>query len=508
MPSGRVDQARATSSRAMNGTTIEVDQHRRRGPPRARRLPRATRSSAAPSGSSTSRRSPARSSSRSARRSPACSQRRRAGPARSTTPASATGELVWRLPLHAEYGELIKGHVRRHHEHRAGPQGRARSPPRSSSSASSATRRGRTSTSPGVGRRPGQALRGQGRQRLGRAAPRRARDAGGGRNLRLTPLLGGVRQTRHVDGFLDDGIAELAARQHGVIAFVAVTRARRRAERWRRARRGTAPTSPRRVRGRTHMCVGERPVVGGDPGLRRPGAAVLSHRSAASVWDLIQAPSTIEITDPRPEPVDEAHQGASTQARRDDHPRRLPGHHRRPDPPRPRRHPDATTRNEEDMRPRVRYVASSSMPERTKALIEKNDKAPRRGPPPPGRSRIWRRSEPQITESRPRGATPRAGRRETCPSPRSTQPSTASKSTSSWRRPETHSRDRRRRHPPHTDGVRARPPARPDPRPSPAPASSASRGGRSSTSRDASRQALRELLSAARWTSTSPTTTS
>ena len=36
-------------------------------------------------------------------------QRRRARRARSRAPASARGEIVWRLPLHAEYTELIKG---------------------------------------------------------------------------------------------------------------------------------------------------------------------------------------------------------------------------------------------------------------------------------------------------------------------------------------------------------------------------------------------------------------
>ena len=56
------------------------------------------------------------------------------------------GEILWRLPLHPEYAELIKGRygdiVNAVENRRA-----RRSPPRSSSSASSATSPGRTSTS-------------------------------------------------------------------------------------------------------------------------------------------------------------------------------------------------------------------------------------------------------------------------------------------------------------------------------------------------------------------------
>ena len=68
--------------------------------------------------------------------------------ARSTPRPRATGELVWRLPLHPEYAELIKGRyadiVNADETRKAGSITAARVPAR----ASPATCRGRTSTSP------------------------------------------------------------------------------------------------------------------------------------------------------------------------------------------------------------------------------------------------------------------------------------------------------------------------------------------------------------------------
>ena len=55
------------------------------------------------------------------------------GRRRSARPARA-GEIVWRLPLHAEYADSIKGKYARHRQRRREPpQGAPRSPPPSSS---------------------------------------------------------------------------------------------------------------------------------------------------------------------------------------------------------------------------------------------------------------------------------------------------------------------------------------------------------------------------------------
>ena len=70
--------------------------------------------------------------------------------ARSSARRDATGELAWRLPLHEEYADAIKGSYARHHQRGRGPQGGADHRRRSSSRASPATSRGRTSTSPGM----------------------------------------------------------------------------------------------------------------------------------------------------------------------------------------------------------------------------------------------------------------------------------------------------------------------------------------------------------------------
>ena len=83
-------------------------QHRRRGPARARRLPRARDRPRAPSGSSTSRRSPARSSPRSATRYAGLFGADDDWVAEVEAAGRRAGELAWRLPLHAEYAELIK----------------------------------------------------------------------------------------------------------------------------------------------------------------------------------------------------------------------------------------------------------------------------------------------------------------------------------------------------------------------------------------------------------------
>ena len=75
-------------------------------------------------------------------------QRRRLGARRSRAAGERAGELVWRLPLHAEYAELIKGRyadiVNAVEDRKARLDHRRRVPAR----ASPATCRGRTSTSP------------------------------------------------------------------------------------------------------------------------------------------------------------------------------------------------------------------------------------------------------------------------------------------------------------------------------------------------------------------------
>ncbi len=58
-----------------------------------------------------------------------------------------TGEKVWRMPLGPAFDKLLDFEIRRHEAHRRRAMA-ARSPPRSSCSASSTARRGRISTSP------------------------------------------------------------------------------------------------------------------------------------------------------------------------------------------------------------------------------------------------------------------------------------------------------------------------------------------------------------------------
>ena len=100
-------------------------------------------------------------------------QRRRAGPTQVERGGRARGRAVWRLPLHAEYAELIKG---RYADIANAVEARKAGSITAAEflAASSATCRGRTSTSPA---RPGTsaALRGQGRLGLRRAPAGRAR---------------------------------------------------------------------------------------------------------------------------------------------------------------------------------------------------------------------------------------------------------------------------------------------------------------------------------------------
>ena len=91
-----------------------------------------------------------------------------------------TGEIVWRLPLHAEYAKLIEGRyadiVNSTAERGAGSVDRGRVP--------AALRRRRAVGAPGHRRhrlRPRPALRAQGRRGLGRPPARRARARGAGR---------------------------------------------------------------------------------------------------------------------------------------------------------------------------------------------------------------------------------------------------------------------------------------------------------------------------------------
>ena len=106
-------------------------QHRRRGPARARRLPRPRRRARRRAGRR--RRDADRRDRHHLRRTPtpACSPTTTTGRRRSRAAGERTGELTWRLPLHREYDELIKGTHRRPPQRRRGAQGRARSPPRS-----------------------------------------------------------------------------------------------------------------------------------------------------------------------------------------------------------------------------------------------------------------------------------------------------------------------------------------------------------------------------------------
>ena len=78
-----------------------------------------------------------------------------------TAAGAAAGEIVWRMPLHADYDEQIKGRYADIVElRRAARPTRSRAP--RSSSASSATCRGRTSTSPGTGHDNGRAYAAKG----------------------------------------------------------------------------------------------------------------------------------------------------------------------------------------------------------------------------------------------------------------------------------------------------------------------------------------------------------
>ena len=121
-------------------------QHRRRGPARAGRLPRARdrprrRAAGRPGDADRRDRGRARRRLRGPVR-----QRRRVG-GEVAAAGERTGELVWRLPLHAEYAKAIEGRygdiVNSTEDAR-----RRRSPRPSSCTASPATSRGRTSTSP------------------------------------------------------------------------------------------------------------------------------------------------------------------------------------------------------------------------------------------------------------------------------------------------------------------------------------------------------------------------
>ena len=121
-------------------------QHRRRGPDRAGRLPRARdrpRRRAARRPRDADRRDRRRA--RHALRGPV-RQRRRLGE-RDPRAGERTGELVWRMPLHARLREDDRGPLRRHRQLAPPTAAAARSPPPSSCTASPATCRGRTSTS-------------------------------------------------------------------------------------------------------------------------------------------------------------------------------------------------------------------------------------------------------------------------------------------------------------------------------------------------------------------------
>ena len=65
-----------------------------------------------------------------------------------TRAGERTGELVWRMPLHADYAKLIEGRYARHRQLAHRPRRPAPAPPPSSCTASPATSPGRTSTSP------------------------------------------------------------------------------------------------------------------------------------------------------------------------------------------------------------------------------------------------------------------------------------------------------------------------------------------------------------------------
>ena len=147
LPVGPRGQARRHRARQVRRDD-RGQQHRRRGPARAGRLPRPRdrpRRRAARRPRDADRRDRRR-----ARRAPtrACSANDDAWASEILAAGERTGELVWRLPLHAEYAKLIEGRYGDIVNSPADRGAGGRSPPPSSCTASPATSRGRTSTSP------------------------------------------------------------------------------------------------------------------------------------------------------------------------------------------------------------------------------------------------------------------------------------------------------------------------------------------------------------------------
>ena len=122
-----------------------------------------------------------------------------------------------------------------------------------------------------------------------------------------------------------------------------------------------------------------------------PEAAVLSHRSAAAVWDLLPSPAKFDVTTlgtARSTPRRSASTAAQTLTPSRHHPPRRPArHHRRPHPHRPRHRPSPRTASSASSTARNTSASSThtpsmrSSPEPPAAAPRPSDEPSRHSPP-------------------------------------------------------------------------------------------------------------------------------